>query len=79
MTKKMELPSLENALTEINQIIEQMEKPNVHLDQSLLHFERGVLLIEHCQKMLKDAEQKVQILIKNNDKETLQPYEKNNE
>jgi exodeoxyribonuclease VII small subunit len=36
------------------------------LEISLGDFERGVLLMKHCHSLLKDAEQKVEILVKDN-------------
>lgn len=75
MSKKSEkLPELEPALAEITQLIEKMEQGELTLDQSLGHFERGVTLVKHCQKILEDAEQKVQILIKNTKDSPLAPY-----
>ena len=75
MTKKTDkLPDLEKSLAEINQLIEKMEQGELTLDQSLSHFERGVTLVKHCQKILETAEQKVQILIQNNKQDTLADY-----
>ena len=75
MTKKTEkIPDLEKSLAEINQLIEKMEQGELTLDQSLSHFERGVTLVKHCQKILETAEQKVQILIQNNKQDTLADY-----
>jgi exodeoxyribonuclease VII small subunit len=68
------LPRLEESLTEISQLIDKMEQGELTLEQSLVHFERGVTLIKHCQKILAEAEQKVQILVQNNNQETLIPY-----
>jgi exodeoxyribonuclease VII small subunit len=79
MTTKIELPDLESALNEINSLIEQMEHNELSLEQSLAHFERGIILIKHSQKILQDAEQKVQLLMKKNNEETLTDYENNND
>lgn len=76
-TKPTALPSLEEAMTEITQVIDKMEHGKLTLELSLTHFERGITLIKHCQKTLTEAEQKVQILIQNNNQETLAPYEEN--
>jgi len=74
------LPSLEESLTEISQLIDKMEHGELTLEQSLHHFERGITLIKHCQKVLEKAEQKVQILIQNNNQDELAAYgEKNND
>lgn len=67
-------PNLEESLSEITQLIDKMEHSELTLEQSLNHFERGVQLIRHCQKILETAEQKVQLLIQNNNQETLVAY-----
>jgi exodeoxyribonuclease VII small subunit len=72
---KTSLPSLEQSLEEINNVIEKMEKGELTLEQSLNHFERGITLIKHCQKVLTEAEQKVQILMQNNQQEQLIPFQ----
>lgn len=69
------LPNLEDSFSEINQLIDKMEHSELSLEQSLQDFERGITLIKHCQKILTDAEQKVQILIQQNNQEQLAPYD----
>jgi exodeoxyribonuclease VII small subunit len=73
------LPNLEESLSEITQLIEKMEQSEQTLEQSLNHFERGIHLVKHCQKILEDAEHKVKILIQNNQQEDLAPYGKEDE
>ncbi len=68
---KPKLPNLEASLTEISQLIDKMEHSELTLEQSLNHFERGITLVKHCQKVLEEAEQKVQLLIQNNNQEEL--------
>ena len=75
MSKKPKLPDLESSLAEITALIEQMEKGDFNLEQSLNHFERGVTLIKHAQKLLEEAEQKVQILLQKDNEEKLDDYE----
>lgn len=80
MTKKAtKLPDLETSLEEITGLIEKMEEGDLSLEQSLASFERGVTLIKHAQKILQEAEQKVQILMQNNGEEELEDYENNEE
>lgn len=79
MAKKSELPTLETSLTEISGLIEKMERGDLTLEQSLAQFERGITLIKHAQKILQDAEQKVQILLQTNSQETLDTYENKEE
>ncbi len=73
VSKKPKLPDFEKSLEEISHIILQMEQGEPTLEQSLQHFEKGVALIKHAQKILQSAEQKVQILMQPNN--TLEDYE----
>lgn len=79
MNKKAKLPSLEHSLEEISALIEQMEQGELSLEQSLTQFERGITLIKHAQKILQSAEQKVQILMQNNNNDNLDTYENKEE
>jgi exodeoxyribonuclease VII small subunit len=56
----------EKAVTELETIIEKMETGRLSLEDSLKSFEDGVKLAELCQKKLKEAEHKVQILTEKN-------------
>ncbi|MGB3725511.1 MAG: exodeoxyribonuclease VII small subunit [Glaciecola sp.] len=70
---KIEEMSFEQAMAELDEIVVEMERGEIPLDTSLKQFERGVALARHTQKLLKDAEQKVQVLTQNNGQETLAP------
>ena len=75
MTKKAnKLPDLEESLAEITQLIDKMEHGEQTLEQSLTHFERGITLVKHCQQVLEKAEQKVQLLVKQNNQDVLTPF-----
>ncbi|MDF9391446.1 MULTISPECIES: exodeoxyribonuclease VII small subunit [Methylococcus] len=67
-------PSFEEALAELEQLVERMEQGNLPLEESLKLFERGIELTRTCQKSLQDAEQKVQILLEENSLPTLKPF-----
>jgi len=54
---------LEKSLAELETIVEQLESGELPLDKSLKEFERGVRLSRECQGALKDAEQRVQVLM----------------
>jgi exodeoxyribonuclease VII small subunit len=64
----------EESLAELEQLVERMEQGNLALEESLKLFERGVQLTRTCQKALKEAEQKVQILLEQNGEPTLKPF-----
>ncbi len=59
-------PDFEQALTELEAIVEHMEQGDTTLEESLKQFERGIALTRACQQALKAAEQKVDILIEEN-------------
>jgi exodeoxyribonuclease VII small subunit len=54
----------EAAMRDLEQIVERLEHGDLPLEESLAAFERGVMLTRSCQTALKEAEQKVEILLK---------------
>ncbi|MBN4080525.1 exodeoxyribonuclease VII small subunit [Beggiatoa alba] len=65
----------EKALHELENLVATMEQGDLSLEESLKHFERGVKLTRQCQSALKQAEQKVQILIEKSEEAELKPFE----
>ena len=63
MAKKKPPVDFESALKELESLVEKMEHEDIRLEDSLQHFERGIELTRHCQQALREAEQKVQILL----------------
>lgn len=55
--------NLEKAMTDLEEIVEQLETGDLSLDKSLQQFERGVKLSRECQAALEKAEQKVEVLM----------------
>lgn len=53
----------DEALGELESLVETLEQGDLSLDESLAHFERGVGLARECRASLQSAEQKVQILL----------------
>ena len=54
----------EAAMRDLEAIVERLERGDLPLEESLAAFERGVMLTRACQNALKEAEQKVEILLK---------------
>ena len=54
----------ETAMRDLEEIVERLEQGDLPLEESLAAFERGVTLTRTCQSALKEAEQKVEILLK---------------
>lgn len=68
-------PDFESALKELETLVETMEKGELSLEDSLTHFERGVQLSRTCQQALREAEQKVEVLIKNSGQEEIAAFD----
>jgi exodeoxyribonuclease VII small subunit len=54
--------SFEQALGELEGIVEAMEEGEVPLDESLKQYERGVQLLKRCRAILGEAEKKIELL-----------------
>lgn len=52
----------EKSLTELENIVQQLEKGELSLDDSLKQFENGILLARQCQEILRSAEHKIKTL-----------------
>ncbi|WP_349431405.1 exodeoxyribonuclease VII small subunit [Methylomarinum sp. Ch1-1] len=74
MPRKKSTTLFEDSMAELEQLVEQMEQGDITLEESLQSFERGIKLTRICQKALQDAEQKVQVLLEKDGKQTLEPF-----
>ena len=74
MPKKKTTALFEDSLTELEQLVSQLEQGDISLEESLKSFERGVTLTRVCQKALQEAEQKVQVLIEKNGTQIMEPF-----
>ena len=75
MTQKtQDTVNFESALEALEIQIEKMGNGQFSLEESLKAFEEGISLARRCQQNLKDAEQKVQILIEKNGSTQTEPF-----
>jgi exodeoxyribonuclease VII small subunit len=74
MSRRKTASQFEEAMEELEKLVEQMERGDISLEESLKSFERGIRLTRTCQQALLDAEQKVQILLEKNGQPTLEPF-----
>jgi exodeoxyribonuclease VII small subunit len=70
---------LEKSLSELEAIVEELESGDLPLEKAMQKFEQGIKLTRGCQSALKDAEQKVEILMKSAGGENLQPFKDDDE
>jgi exodeoxyribonuclease VII small subunit len=73
--KKTDSPTFEEALTELEALVERMESGELSLEESLGAFERGIALTRACQQALQQAEQKVEILTRNDPDAEPEPFD----
>jgi exodeoxyribonuclease VII small subunit len=57
------MPSFETQLTELEKVVEKLEKGDLSLEESVTLFERGVHLSNACKKQLAAAESRIQVLL----------------
>jgi exodeoxyribonuclease VII small subunit len=64
MAKKTQPPpkNFEDALAELEQILSAIESGQVGLEESLVKYERGTFLIQHCRGVLTTAEKQIEQL-----------------
>ena len=65
----------EAAMRDLEEIVERLEHGDLPLEESLKAFERGILLTRNCQTALKEAEQKVEILLKKAGEERVENFD----
>jgi exodeoxyribonuclease VII small subunit len=61
------MPSFEESLRKLENIVDQLEKGDLALEDSLKLFEEGVGLSSACKQELDAAEGKVQMLVRQSD------------
>ena len=74
MSKTNQPFEFETALQQLEQLVQRMESGELSLEDSLKAFEQGVALTRECQQALTQAEQRVQILMEQQDQSVAQPF-----
>lgn len=55
--------TFEEQMEELENIVSELEKGELNLDESVAKFEEGMKLSKDCNKMLEQAEKKITILL----------------
>jgi len=66
---------LEKSLARLEELVEKLESGDLPLETAMKKFEEGIKLTRGCQTALKEAEQKVQILLKSAGGEDLEDFD----
>lgn len=75
MSKGKKSVDFEQQLSSLEALVESLESGELSLEESLKAFEQGIKVARECQTALKDAEQKVEVLIKQGDQLVSQPFD----
>ncbi|NMA69326.1 MAG: exodeoxyribonuclease VII small subunit [Desulfitobacterium sp.] len=57
--------TFEKGIEELERIVRELEQKEVPLDQALALFQKGVKLVQNCNRLLEDAEKQMEILLEN--------------
>jgi exodeoxyribonuclease VII small subunit len=58
--------NFEGAMERLEAIVEQMESGKMHLEDLIVRYEEGMKLVKICQERLASAEQRIEIITRNN-------------
>jgi len=75
MASKKKAVNFEESLKALEALVNQMEKGDLSLEESLQAFEQGVALTRDCQTRLAMAEQQVRKLVENQGEIALEPFD----
>jgi exodeoxyribonuclease VII small subunit len=59
-------PNFEGAMDRLEEIVEQMESGKMMLEDLIVRYEEGMKLVKICQERLASAEQRIEIITRNN-------------
>ncbi|HEY0202902.1 MAG TPA: exodeoxyribonuclease VII small subunit [Acetobacteraceae bacterium] len=59
--------SFEDALAQLEVIVRDLEKGQLKLEQAITAYERGALLRKHCEDKLREADDRVRVIVERAD------------
>ncbi len=68
--------NLEKSIADLETLVGELESGDLPLEQAMKKFEEGIKLTRQCQAALKEAEQKVEVLVQSaGGEEALEPFD----
>ena len=61
----MATSNFEKNMSDLENIVTELEKGDLNLDESISKFEEGIKISKQCNKILENAEKKITILLEN--------------
>ena len=65
--KELEKKKFEDALEDLEKVVERLESGELSLEDSLAAFEEGIGLVKFCNQKLTEVEKKIELLVKDKD------------
>ena len=59
--------SFEKGLEELNRIVKKLDSEQSSLEESVSEWEKGIKVIDYCERKLRDAEDRVNLLLSDSD------------
>ena len=75
----MEENNFEKSMENLENIVTELEKGELNLDESVKKFEEGMKIAKQCKNILENAEKKITILLEKNGDFEEKPFDTNNE
>jgi exodeoxyribonuclease VII small subunit len=75
VSKEKKAVDFEQQLASLEDLVESLESGELSLEESLKSFEQGIKVARDCQAALKNAEQKVEVLMRQGDSLVSQPLD----
>ena len=72
MKTKLEELSFEEAIENLEKVVNDLETGKLTLDESVKRFEEGINLSKHCNAILDKAEKQINILVENDNGEMVE-------
>lgn len=69
--------SFEQAMQQLEKIIQELESGDLTLEKAMIKFEEGIRLTQYCSRKLDETERKIQVLIKDHkgDGVSIKPFD----
>ena len=75
----MEENNFEKSMENLENIVTELEKGELNVDETLKQFEEGMKIAKQCNNILENAEKKITILLEKNGDFEEKPFDTNNE
>lgn len=67
--------NFEENIEQLEKVVQELESGNLNLEDSIKKFEEGINLSKKCNEILEEAEKKITVLVKKDDKVEEEEFE----